>query len=140
MSQISEYLSIHVTDERCNFVAEDCFALNCNLSSLLVFPNERNAWWELKIVYILTLLVLSIPKHGCSDGWKVPGSIPTWIQLELCFKIYGVFVSYICDQRLSSESEPALKRNSRAARRRRHITAHTVLTQEAITEEVGQLK
>ena len=39
---------MNVTDESCNFVVEDCLALNCNPSSLLVFPNERNAQRELK--------------------------------------------------------------------------------------------
>ena len=33
--------SMYVTDEGCNFVVEDCFALNCNLSSILIFPNKR---------------------------------------------------------------------------------------------------
>ena len=46
---------IYVTDKNCNFVVEDCFALNCNLSSLLVFPNKRNTLWELKIVCISML-------------------------------------------------------------------------------------
>ena len=31
---------IYVTDESYNFVVEDCFALNCNLSSFLIFPNK----------------------------------------------------------------------------------------------------
>ena len=34
---------IDVTDESCNFVVEECFALNCNLSLLLIFPNKRDA-------------------------------------------------------------------------------------------------
>ena len=29
---------VNVTDRNCNFVVEDCLALNCNLSSLLAFP------------------------------------------------------------------------------------------------------
>ena len=34
---------IDVTERNCYFVVEDCLALNCNLRSLLVFPNKRNA-------------------------------------------------------------------------------------------------
>ena len=34
--------AIYVTDESCNFVVKDCFALNCNLSSILIFPNKRD--------------------------------------------------------------------------------------------------
>ena len=54
---------IHVTERNCNFVVEDCLALNCNLSSLLVFPNKRNAQWELKIVCISVLNCSSIRWH-----------------------------------------------------------------------------
>ena len=35
-------IEINVTDDSSNFEVEDCFALNCNLSSLYVFPNKRD--------------------------------------------------------------------------------------------------
>ena len=42
---INEYVAIcnnmYVTDRSSNFVVEDCFASNCNLNSLLVFPNNE---------------------------------------------------------------------------------------------------
>ena len=59
--EVRTFHDIYVTDESCNFVVEDRLALNCNLNSLLVFPNKRNAQWELKIVCIsmLYMLVLS---------------------------------------------------------------------------------
>ena len=43
---------IYVTDESCNFIVEDYFALNCNLSPLLIFQNKRSAQWELLFVLI----------------------------------------------------------------------------------------
>ena len=39
---------IYVTDRNCNFEVEDCSALNCNLSSLIVFPKEKRRTLRVK--------------------------------------------------------------------------------------------
>ena len=36
-----EKVGIYVTDEGCYFVVEDCFALNCYLSSILIPPKKQ---------------------------------------------------------------------------------------------------
>ena len=59
---------IHVTERSGNFVVEDCLALNCNLSSLFVFPNKFFDTLMVKFKVVLCLLAYTLPLINQPNG------------------------------------------------------------------------
>ena len=65
---------MYVTDERCNFVVEDRFALNCNLNSMLVFRKNMETRRVMEkdvmtpVIYSIRLKSFCTTESGCTNN------------------------------------------------------------------------